>query len=105
MTFTGLFLRVRTPLAYLHKLLGPGSCQSAEKPPALRADNLQLLHPTVDLARWSGSAPVVPNRVLAGQHRAKPLRVLFRPHGGAARLALSGRMADVCAELDRITQA
>ena len=31
--------------------------------------------------------------------RAKPLRVV---HGGSGRLVISGRMADVCAELDRL---
>ena len=33
----------------------------------------------------------------------RPLRVVFnRDDGGACRLVISGRMADVCAELDRL---
>jgi len=34
---------------------------------------------------------------------ARPLRVIMRQHDdGACRLVISGRMADVCAELDRL---
>ncbi|WP_313312932.1 hypothetical protein [Pulveribacter sp.] len=36
----------------------------------------------------------------------RPLRVIMRPQSdGACRLVISGRMADVCAELDRLALA
>ncbi|WP_312306432.1 hypothetical protein [Pulveribacter sp.] len=40
---------------------------------------------------------------MAKRPAAPPLRVIVRPQGdGACRLVISGRMADVCAELDRL---
>ncbi|AVP58069.1 hypothetical protein [Pulveribacter suum] len=49
--------------------------------------------------------PIVP--VAAAQRPAgPPLRVIMRPQAdGACRLVISGRMADVCAELDRLALA
>ena len=49
-------------------------------------------------------------RVAAGPVRVRPLRVLRVADGctgraGAGRMVISGRMADVCAELDRLAAA
>lgn len=44
------------------------------------------------------SSPMAP-----GARAARPLRVILRQQeDGACRLVISGRMADVCAELDRL---
>lgn len=49
-------------------------------------------------------------RVTTGPVRVRPLRVLRVADGctdrsGAGRMVISGRMADVCAELDRLAEA
>ncbi|HQQ70164.1 MAG TPA: hypothetical protein PLL92_07625 [Alicycliphilus sp.] len=45
----------------------------------------------------------LPTRVAANDACVRPLRVILRQQDdGACRLVISGRMADVCAELDRL---
>ncbi|WP_312759564.1 hypothetical protein [Pulveribacter sp.] len=49
------------------------------------------------------AAPQPAPAAMAKRPAAPPLRVIMRPQGdGACRLVISGRMADVCAELDRL---
>ncbi|MBS0465954.1 MAG: hypothetical protein JSS31_13375 [Proteobacteria bacterium] len=64
-----------------------------------------LLHPTVELAA-PPTACRHGSRVLSSvrNRSARPLRVLCQPQQDTDRLALAGRMADVCAELDRLVE-
>ena len=64
-----------------------------------------LLHPTVELAA-PPTACRHGSRILGSvrNRSARPLRVLCQPQHDTGRLALAGRMADVCAELDRLVQ-
>ncbi|GAB2749154.1 hypothetical protein GCM10027019_30090 [Melaminivora jejuensis] len=78
----------------------------------LPAPHLRAVHyamPTAALLAGAASAaPATPDcRPAAGEGRAQrrrpPLRVIRRDTAGdACRLVISGRMADVCAELDRL---
>ena len=76
-----------------------------------------LFAPLQGLARWlAGAAPVRPPRQIAPVHapalhaavsQRRPLRVVrvvdaSAALAGAGRMVISGRMADVCAELDRL---
>lgn len=65
----------------------------------------RLLNPTVELAE-PPTACRHGSRVLGSvrSRSARPLRVLCQPQHDTGRLALAGRMADVCAELDRLVQ-
>ncbi|HET8745530.1 MAG TPA: hypothetical protein VFM98_07990 [Ramlibacter sp.] len=64
------------------------------------------------LAPRTGDSPAAPARGLAGARCApaqevKPLRVVrvlepSAPRSTAGRMVISGRLADVCAELDRL---
>lgn len=62
--------------------------------------------PPIRCARpgWSRVAPVARG---AGRPALRVLRVVESHHGkaSAGRMVISGRMADVCAELDRLTRA
>jgi len=49
--------------------------------------------------RWAGPVQQRPTRSAAGRASAKPLRVVRAAPG---RMVISGRLADVCAELDRL---
>jgi hypothetical protein len=65
-----------------------------------------LMNPTCD-PRSAGNAPTQPTSAAAT--RVMPLRVLRvlesgQPRSCAGRLVISGRMADVCAELDRLVE-
>jgi hypothetical protein len=65
-----------------------------------------LMQPQCDL-RSAGDTPTQPARAVAA--KVMPLRVLRvlesgQPRSCAGRLVISGRMADVCAELDRLVE-
>lgn len=61
--------------------------------------------PSVALHLACATAQPAPAAV-AQRPAALPLRVIMRTQGdGACRLVISGRMADVCAELDRLALA
>ncbi len=76
----------------------------------------ELFAPLQGFVRWlAGGAPVQAHPAVQARPQAvhialparKPLRVVrvvdaFHPPAGAGRMVISGRMADVCAELDRL---
>lgn len=68
---------------------GAGMSAGANGAHAQQANQLQAL-------------PSGARRLAAPAPRALPVRVLRRHEGTAGRLAIVGRMADVCAELDRL---
>lgn len=119
MTHSGLALGAHAPAATRSSLIRPlrglanwALARTGERGCHEVRPGLPLLHPTVELApqpRIHGPA----SRVLANARNAaarcqqpeRPLRVILHPQEGACRIALSGRMADVCAELDRLALA
>ena len=101
MVSMGLALRAFAPLFHLPRL-----ASRALQRPAQHRHGPGLIHATVELAPALQPRPLQASRILGriaptpAPHR--PVRVLLRPQDGACRLALSGRMADVCAELNRL---
>lgn len=104
MASMGLALRAIAPLLHLPRFAGTWLRLRPTPRPAVR-----LIHATVDLAPEPPARSTPASRVLSSARgspgavrAARPVRVLLRPREGACRVALSGRMADVCAELDRL---
>jgi hypothetical protein len=83
----GITLLAGGLLAPFKALLGLRSCRGAGNPlPAERRTPV----------RWQpGSLP----HEFSAKRTRKPLRIV---HGSTGRLVISGRMADVCAELERL---
>ena len=63
---------------------------------------LPTMHSLRVHARPAGGSPCGSFSAAAGQRPARVVRVL---RGAPGRLVISGRMADVCAELDRLSAA
>lgn len=97
------------PLAALHRWWNTGRTPPAPQHqplaghPEVHRGGLQSC-PAATPARTVVPAPITPPRSRHTTHRQAgkpfPLRVLH-PHG-SGRMAIAGRMADVCAELDRL---
>jgi hypothetical protein len=93
-TFNGLF----APLQGLVAWLAGGSTPRPAARQCHRASNSVAAH--APCARSGG-------QIASHKALARPLRVLRvlddgQPRAGAGRMVISGRMADVCAELDRL---
>ena len=109
MAFMELTVGARSPLGFLTAVF-----VNRTRPRLHSHLGVELLHPSVALGdshTWNAESALQPararahvSRVLRPVHEpcAPPLRVLCQPQQNTGRLALSGRMADVCAELDRL---
>jgi hypothetical protein len=92
----------------LQRFLGGATGASAQPMPLVRSHTLPGKPPTPCPASVrQGSQAVLGNRHLAA--KVMPLRVLRvvdsgMPLSSTGRLVISGRMADVCAELDRLVE-
>ncbi len=93
----------RTPAAAAHRCsVGPAPVAGVEVPEAPTAPSDAPLHPAHTSQRhWGGPIRSMPLQ--------RPLRVVRVVEGrplraGAGRMVISGRMADVCAELDRLAE-
>ncbi|MEW6464301.1 MAG: hypothetical protein AB1434_00225 [Pseudomonadota bacterium] len=83
------------PLAAPHRVARPG------KPLAPGAERIRASQAV------PASPPATPPAAVAVPRRTPPLRVvrgieIGMPRGSSGRMVISGRLADVCAELDRL---
>lgn len=103
MVHMGFALRVLSSFSSLCSPRPRGNSRGAAKP----ADPQHLRPaPAVPTGLATAAAKDVrplPERPAANDACVRPLRVILRQQDdGACRLVISGRMADVCAELDRL---
>ncbi|MBF5004541.1 hypothetical protein [Diaphorobacter caeni] len=71
---------------------------------AANSDRLDFLSATQSPLQLASHNAATPLARLDAQPRRPALRVVVKPdaNGGTGRMVISGRMADVCAELDRL---
>jgi len=89
----------RQPFATLQRLCG-WLLHDASRQADTHHDPDRINRPAANQAfRAARPLPQQPRHVARPQHAARPLRVV---HRGAGRMVISGRLSDVCAELDRL---
>ena len=92
---SGLKLLVRPRLGKVRRLATSAANSD-------RLDFLNAAQASLQLASHNAAAPLA--KLRDAQQLRPALRVVVKPaaNGGTGRMVISGRMADVCAELDRL---